>query len=235
MATTPWLICYFLRQGQLQKQFSEIKAQAFHLLCVFANFNNKGPDAVQSFAIAYCDNHIAGGTISCSTELLTRMPSLQGLQEVWHSQGKIVQAEVLNPEVSLPAFLWCLTTLIRERNVKGTGQGLELLRGLCSELIQHIAVRADRWAEEAPNASVQEVITTQPNGPSGSRKRTLPWILHAKMNHARQPKLSLVEQASADKTQINTQRNIMRGNLLYLNQVKVELPGSSFKMEFIGG
>lgn len=84
-----------------------------------------------------------------------------------------------------------------------------------------LCCRLDLSAIESKEASTQTIVTTQGRG----KKRGRRWcyLVHAKVNTFKKPRLCVQEQQEGEEINLSTKNNVMKGNLLYIDEVQSSL------------
>ena len=117
-----------------------------------------------------------------------------------------------NLTTSLAAVLWVAGIAISRQQAANWPTAL---RAIVIDLFVTLSARLDAWAIAAADAPLQTTIMTQDRGQK--RVRRWPYILHAKANQLRRPRLATEEQDTAARCKtINSAANVEKGNFLYL-------------------
>ena len=230
MVTIPFLLCYMIRTA-FTNSF-KLRAKAFNLLKVLAWITQQVP--LVSIPLITGDT----GQISIlHKELCT----------CWHHESMSLSAEDTNFHGSWPAQFWTLSHVIShatsnlssvknlnpsqrfhfEAATKRVMQDSSVLvkcQFAVQDIIHHVSMCLDAWAFAKEPASIQEIVATR--ALAKSRKRTLSFIVPATLNQwSKRPKLAETEQATVARCNINSQDNILRGNLLHAKEFTKKLLG----------
>ena len=227
MVTIPFLLCYIIRTSFTNS--CKVKAKALNLLKVLAWITQQVP--LVSIPLITGDT----GQISILHKQLCTC---------WQRESMSLSAEDTNFDGSWPAQLWTLSRVMYYATSNASSMNpseritfsaaTEILRQDSSvlvkcqfavqDIIHHVSMCLDAWAFAKEPASVQEIVATRPL--AKSKKRTISFIVPATLNRwSKRPKLAETEQATAARCNINSQDNILRGNLLHAKEFTKKLLG----------
>ena len=149
------------------------------------------------------------------SELLVQLhgAAREVFEPIWCQVAPLLKANHLLWSGSVACALWCLAL----------GPSV-IAQEWAPKLLTELAVRLELFAIEAAQPAVQVIAARQQRGKK--RCRRLPHVLRGHLNTLKRPRLQTSEQDPKSKVTLDSNRNILHGHWLYLEQVQASMQAS---------